>query len=164
MKNILPDQVNFPTCNTYLVLPSGEYECITDVILFTDSPDGRTLRPTQHIHCFMMPNYADIFSIIANQVMVKRQKLPLITRKYREKDKLFGRKRNFQNYRNYAYSAIKAHLYRKYIQLTTAILLMVFKSQSDIFVSIQLKIVITRGIKWRCNTTVLCYEEQRQIK
>jgi len=41
---IAPDQVKFPTCYTYLVLPSGEYEYITDVALFTDSPDGRTLR------------------------------------------------------------------------------------------------------------------------
>jgi len=31
----VPDQLEFPTCYTYLVLPSGEYECITDVALFT---------------------------------------------------------------------------------------------------------------------------------
>ena len=55
----------FSRCYTYLVLPSGEYECITDVASFTDSPDGRTTC-TQVIHCFMMPNYADIFAIVTN--------------------------------------------------------------------------------------------------
>jgi len=29
------DQLKFSTCYTYLVLPSGEYECISDVALFT---------------------------------------------------------------------------------------------------------------------------------
>ena len=43
--------------------------------------------------------YADIFSIVAKWVMVKRWKLLLKIRKHREKDKLFERK--FQNYRNY---------------------------------------------------------------
>jgi len=62
---IAPDQVKFPTCYTYLVLPSGEYEYITDVALFTDSPDGRTLR-ARVIHCFMIRNYDDIFSIVSN--------------------------------------------------------------------------------------------------
>jgi len=36
--------------------------------------------------------YAEIFSIVANQVMVERWKLLLKIRKYRAKDKLLGRK------------------------------------------------------------------------
>jgi len=44
---------------------------------------------------------ADIFSLVANKVMVNRCKFLLEIRKYREKDKLFWRKWKFHNYRNY---------------------------------------------------------------
>ena len=63
----------------------------------------------------MMPNYADIFSIVANQVLVKRWKLLLKTRKYRKTNYL-EENENFTTtvIITYAYSAVKAHLYRNF--------------------------------------------------
>jgi len=68
-----------------------------------DSPDGRTLRARNTFTVLwrlLTPTY---FSIVTNYVMVKRWKL-LLKIKSIERDKLFGRKWKFQNYRKYVRS------------------------------------------------------------
>ena len=53
-------------------LPSGEYECITDVALFTMIRQMAGLYVHATHSLFTMPIYADIFSLVANKLMVKR--------------------------------------------------------------------------------------------
>jgi len=69
--------------------PSVEYKCITDVALFTmiRQMAGYYVHATHSL--FYDAYYADIFSLLANHVMVKKWKFLLQIRKYRQKDKLF---------------------------------------------------------------------------
>ena len=56
-------QLKFPTCYTYLVLPTGEYECISDVALFTMIRQMARLYVHARRSQFYDPYHADIFSI-----------------------------------------------------------------------------------------------------
>ena len=59
----------------------------------------------------MTPNYAEIFSIVANQVMVKRWKLIIKLENIEKKTNYFEENENFRTIViRYVRSAIKAHI------------------------------------------------------